>query len=74
MLLRKRLKDPNLMRMVGCVALIVANVAQFVLHRNGALPESISDPVSGFLFGIAIGTLLLSIIMRVRVNGSGCAS
>ena len=63
---------PNLTLMLGCIALIVANVTQYLLKRSGSVPESIADPVNGFLFGIAIGTLLLSIVLRTR--RSRCAS
>ena len=63
---------PNITLMLGCIALIVANVTQYLFNRNGNVPESIADPVSGFLFGIAIGTLLLSIALR-RWRGR-CAS
>jgi hypothetical protein len=72
---RNRMKDPNVMMIAGCVALAVANGGQYLLHRNGAFPESIADGVSGFLFGVAIATLLLSIVLRRRTNGGGrCAS
>ena len=60
------MRNPNIIMILGLVVLIVANVAQYFLHRNGAFPDSIADPVSGFLFGIAIGTLLLSIVLRTR--------
>ena len=63
---------PNITLMLGCIALIVANVTQYFFNRNGSVPESIADPVSGVLFGIAIGTLLLSIVLRTR--RSRCAS
>jgi hypothetical protein len=66
------MRFPNITLALGCIALIVANVAQYFLRRNNAVPESIADPVSGFLFGIAIGTLLLSIVLRTR--RSRCAS
>jgi hypothetical protein len=65
------MRSRNITLMAGCVALAVANIAQYFLHRNGAVPESIADPVSGFLFGVAIGTLLLSIYLSTRRR---CAS
>lgn len=69
MLLRKS-KDPNGLLMFGCVALIVANATQYFLRRN-AVAESIADPVSGFLFGVAIATLLVSAVVRRRDSGRG---
>jgi hypothetical protein len=65
------MRRPNITFVLGCLALIVANVTQFLLRRNGTVPESIADPVNGFLFGIAIATLLLSI---TRMRRGGCAS
>ena len=66
MLIRKSIKDPNMLLMLGCVALVVANVGQYLLNRDHAVRESIADPVSGFLFGVAIATLLLAIVARRR--------
>lgn len=71
MLLRKRLKDPNVTMIAGCVALAVANVTQYFLQRNHVYSESVTDGVSGFLFGVAIGTLMLSVILRSRANRGG---
>ena len=71
----RKLEDPTLLLTMGCVALVVANVASYLLHRKAAVPESIADPVSGFLFGVAIATLLLSIVARGRRRpGRGCAA
>ena len=69
MLLRTSLRDPNRILKAGCFALIVANVAQYFFRRTSLFPESIADPLGGFLFGVAITTLLLSIVVRQRRNG-----
>ena len=61
-----RIKDPNLMIRIGLVALAVASVATYVIQRKSSLPESIADPVSGFLYGVAIATTLLGIHRRAR--------
>jgi hypothetical protein len=76
MFLRKRLKDPNLVLSIGCVALCLANVASYALHRWGAFPESMVDGLTGFFFGVAIGTMLLSIYRRTHAmsDDSGCMS
>jgi len=75
MLFGKRFKDPNVMMIAGCIALAVANVTQFFLQRNHVYSESVTDGVTGFLFGVAIATLLLSIVLRKRSDGGGrCAS
>ncbi|MFL6244807.1 MAG: hypothetical protein ACJ74H_02190 [Thermoanaerobaculia bacterium] len=65
------MRRTNITFCLGCLALVIANVTQYLLRRSGTVPESIADPVNGFLFGVAIATLLLSI---VRMRRSGCAS
>ena len=51
---------------VGLALLIVANLGNFLLHRGDAYSETVADGGSGFLFGLAIGTLLLGIAMSAR--------
>ena len=62
MLLRKQV-NPNLVLRVGLIALIVANVTQFLLQRTHVASDT-ADPLAGFLFGLAIGCLLLAIYMK----------
>ena len=50
----------------GLVLLVVANLGNFLLHRGDRFPESVADGGGGFLFGLAIGTLLLGIAMSAR--------
>jgi hypothetical protein len=51
---------------VGLVLLIIANLGNYFLHRGGQFSETLADGGSGFLFGLAIGTLLLGIAMSAR--------
>ena len=51
---------------IGLVLLAVANVAHYVIQRNHLLGESAADGLSGFLFGVAIGTTCLGIWMQGR--------
>ena len=66
-----RIKDPNSILSVGLIFLAVANVSQYLLQRNKALPESIADGLSGFLFGVAIATLCVAIYLRGRAMRRG---
>jgi hypothetical protein len=64
--MQQRANDPNRLLVVGLMALVVANVGSYVIQRKLALPESIADPVIGFLYGVAIATMLLGIRLRAR--------
>lgn len=50
----------------GLFALALANVAQYILTRHTAYSEHVTDPVSGFLFGVAIAMTLLGIAKQAR--------
>ena len=52
----------------GMMALVVASVASYVMRRTLALPEAVADPVSGFLFGVAIATTLIGIRRQARAR------
>lgn len=58
--------DPNRLLTVGLMALVIANVGSWVIQRKLVLPESIADPVVGFLYGIAIAMMLFGIRLRSR--------
>jgi hypothetical protein len=51
----------NTLTALGLLALVVANVTSFVLQRHSSLPESLTDPAIGFIYGIAIATTLLGV-------------
>lgn len=65
MLLKERVKA-NVMMAVGLVLLVVANLGSYVLHRGQQFSEDVADGGSGFLFGLAIATLLLGIAKGAR--------
>ncbi len=46
---------------VGLFALVLANVTKYIFERKLMISESISDPVIGFLYGIAIAAMLVGI-------------
>jgi hypothetical protein len=58
----------NRLLVLGMMALVVANVVSYVIRRKLALPESVADPVTGFLFGVAIATTLLGVRRQVRAR------
>jgi hypothetical protein len=58
--------DGNRLLSIGLAALVVANVGSYILQRKHLVPESIADPVSGFLMGAAITILLIAVYRRSR--------
>jgi len=65
MLLRTNV-NPSFIITLGLIALALANVSHYLLHRNGRPGTSVTDGVEGFMFGIAIGALLLGVYLRRR--------
>jgi hypothetical protein len=63
-------QPPNKLLTFGMMALVVANVGSYVIHRKLAVPESLADPVSGFLFGIAIAATLIGVRRQARARRS----
>ena len=61
---------------LGFLFLAVANIMKFVLERHTSMAEGPRDGLSGFLFGVAIATLLLGIwrMQRAPQEKSRCAS
>lgn len=51
------------------MAFLVANVFAYVVRHTSAIRESVADPVSGFLHGVAIATLLIGIRLRAKAGG-----
>ena len=68
MMLRLGAGNPDIVLRIGLVALVVASVFSYVVRHTGAIRESVADPLSGFLFGVAIATLLLSIRLRAKAG------
>jgi hypothetical protein len=62
---RSRLKEPKALLGVGLIFLILASLA-LMASRNFSVPHS--DGATGFLYGVAIGCLLLSIRRRKMVG------
>lgn len=66
MLQRYAHRHPNRVLQLGLIALGLANVLNYVLQRKSGLPESIVDPATGFVYGVAIATSLLGVYLRGR--------
>ncbi len=70
MTLRTKLKDPKVLMMIGLVALVCANLARYAFRT--AASDGVPDFVMGGFYGIAIPTLLLSVVRRSRSGGNSC--
>jgi len=68
MILRTRLKDPNLLLRIGMAFLVAALAAQWLLRPVPAEWRDWADGLNGLLFGLAIGCLLVVSAMLTRRN------
>ena len=50
----------------GLFALALAQTVQYILRRHTTYSEHVVDPISGFLFGVAIATTLLGVLKQSR--------
>ena len=63
-------RQPNRFITVGLIALAAASVSRYLLERKLDVAESISDPVVGFLYGVAIAAMLVGIRRQVKANAA----
>jgi hypothetical protein len=63
-------RERNHLLTLGLIALAVANVGSYLVQRKLGLSESVADPVSGFLYGVAIMTTLLGIRRQMRARNA----
>jgi hypothetical protein len=68
-----RFRSSSRLTTFGLVALALAGIVRFLTERHTTLPESVIDPVNGFLYGVAIGALLLGIWRQSRGISCDCA-
>ena len=70
----RRNRGLSRLTMIGLCALAVANLTTLALSRQATFSESVTDPVIGFVHGVAIATTLLGIWRQARgAPPSGCA-
>jgi hypothetical protein len=70
MTLRKSLKDPSTQIRMGLVALILASLSKWFLQPGARLSDGWTDGITGFLYGVAIGLMLLGIWRKARPGSS----
>lgn len=68
MLFRRRIA-PNVFMMTGLVALVAANTGQTILRHTHRPAGPLADAITGFLFGVAIASLLVWVTVRGRRRG-----
>lgn len=70
-----RVRSFKSLTVFGLVMLACANTASILVQRHTSLPERLTDPVYGFLYGVGIGATLLGIWRQRRAPGGhrGCA-
>jgi uncharacterized membrane protein YedE/YeeE len=59
MILRKRLKDATFLIRIGAACLLLANLSHWFLHPTTDFWRGMVDGMTGFLFGVSFGCLLL---------------
>ena len=70
MILRTRMKDPNVLTRVGAAALLLASLSTWFIHPSSDFADGFRDGVSGMLYGVAIATMLLAVRIRSKGNGA----
>jgi hypothetical protein len=64
MTLKEKLKRPDVLMVIGMFALVAANLLRYAFR--GAASDRVPDFVMGSIYGVGIGTLMLSVIRRTR--------
>ena len=64
MLLRYEGRNPGVLYRLGLFALVVAGIGTYLVRHKTGWSESVTDPVTGLLYGVAIATMLLGLYLR----------
>ena len=59
MLSRNELKDPAILIRVGMLFLLLASLSKWFWHPSASVPADLADGITGLLYGVSIGCLLL---------------
>lgn len=66
MTLRTRLKEPCVLIRIGMVFLIYASLSRWFFHPSINFSERVTDGVTGLLYGVSIGCMLLGVRLTAR--------
>ena len=66
MTLRQRLKEPGIQIRTGLAFLILASLSKWFLRPGAGLSDAWTDGITGLLYGVAIGFMLLGIWRNSR--------
>ncbi len=73
-----RFKEPKFMFRIGAACLLLANLSRWFLHPTADFSRGLLDGVTGMLFGLAIGLMLVAVRLNCRqkrsADGSPCSS
>jgi hypothetical protein len=58
------MKNPDTVMRIGLLFLILASLSRWFFQSHPGFPETLADGGTGLLYGLAIGSLLLSIRMK----------
>jgi hypothetical protein len=61
-----RIKNPQTIIFVGMLFMALAGISNFWFRHHSPVSENAGDGIMGFLYGVAIGTLLIGIWRRGR--------
>jgi hypothetical protein len=65
MTFRYRLRNPDTIMRVGLVCLVIASLSRWFLHPAATVVGNLVEGMTGVMFGLSIGCLLLA----ARLNG-----
>ena len=68
MYFRTRPKNPDLLLRVGLATLVVASLVNLFVRPAPGMGADVVDAAKGFLYGVAIATMLLSVVWRRRMR------
>ena len=63
---RKPIHDPKTMITIGMLFMVLASLSKLLLHRVPNVSEDAADGITGFLYGITLGSLGLGVWLRSR--------
>jgi len=75
-ILGRRIKNPQTIIRIGMLFMALAGISNLFLRRHVPVSENTADGIMGFLYGVAIATMVLGIWRRGRGQSQsqdGCA-